>query len=222
MPKLTGPLFSLSASGSLAKTLVFAKWKGVQYARQHVVPQNPDTVDQRAVRQVFKNMSAVYALLGADATQSWKNAALGLPLTERNVFVRDGLLLLLNAMAWDSFPVLKPFQGLGLLATAPVVAGNDLLEVTPTFPTIPSGWTVTGAISVAVFDQDPTSAQDWDPAAVATKYSATGTGVMYQITGLKSAETYQVSTILLLHGPTFATDGIERYSNVLLSSQTTT
>lgn len=50
MAKLKGPLFSLSASGQLAKTLVFADWKGIDYARQHVVPANPNSADQQTQR----------------------------------------------------------------------------------------------------------------------------------------------------------------------------
>lgn len=50
MAKLRGPLFSLSASGALAKTIVYFGWKGLKVARQYVVPSNPQTTDQTTQR----------------------------------------------------------------------------------------------------------------------------------------------------------------------------
>ena len=50
MAKVSGPLFSVDASGGYAGTLVFAKWKGRNYARQLVVPANPRTADQEQAR----------------------------------------------------------------------------------------------------------------------------------------------------------------------------
>lgn len=46
MAKVTMPLGSLSASGSLGKALVFAGWKGIQYVRKYVIPANPQSADQ--------------------------------------------------------------------------------------------------------------------------------------------------------------------------------
>ena len=46
MAKLKGPLFSLGASGKLADTLVFFPWKGLNIAREYVIPANPQTALQ--------------------------------------------------------------------------------------------------------------------------------------------------------------------------------
>jgi hypothetical protein len=53
MAKVTGPLFSLSASGQLAKTLVYMKWKGIQDVRKYVVPANPKSSLQVIQRGYF-------------------------------------------------------------------------------------------------------------------------------------------------------------------------
>ena len=53
MAKVTGPLFSLSASGQLAKTLVYMKWKGIQDVRKYVVPANPKSALQVIQRGYF-------------------------------------------------------------------------------------------------------------------------------------------------------------------------
>jgi hypothetical protein len=50
MAKLKGPLFSLSADGAIAKTLVYFAWKGLKVVRQYVVPSNPQTTDQTTQR----------------------------------------------------------------------------------------------------------------------------------------------------------------------------
>src|SRR3989304_2004372 len=50
MAKLNAPLMSFSASGQIAKALVFSTWKGLNIARQFVVPANPKTTPQTTQR----------------------------------------------------------------------------------------------------------------------------------------------------------------------------
>lgn len=50
MAKVTGPLMSLDASGSIASTITFSKWKGRNYVRQLTIPSNPSTGAQVAIR----------------------------------------------------------------------------------------------------------------------------------------------------------------------------
>jgi hypothetical protein len=54
MAKVTGPLFSLSASGKIANTLVYMKWKGLNDVRAYVIPANPNTAAQIAQRAIFE------------------------------------------------------------------------------------------------------------------------------------------------------------------------
>jgi len=52
MAKVTGPLYSMSASGKLANAMVFFGWKGINVVRQWVVPSNPKSAlqgDQRVI-----------------------------------------------------------------------------------------------------------------------------------------------------------------------------
>ena len=51
--KVTGPLMSLSASGTIAKTLTYGIWRGVQWVREHFVPTNPQTEKQVNVRTAW-------------------------------------------------------------------------------------------------------------------------------------------------------------------------
>ena len=50
MAKVTGPLMSVSASGSFAGAMVFAGWKGRSYVRQLVIPMNPASAGQELAR----------------------------------------------------------------------------------------------------------------------------------------------------------------------------
>lgn len=46
MAKTTGPLFSVSASGKLANSLVYFTWKGIGVAREWLKPANPQSAAQ--------------------------------------------------------------------------------------------------------------------------------------------------------------------------------
>jgi len=68
MAKLKGPLFSLGASGQLAKTLVFFPWKGLNVAREYVIPSNPQTALQVTHRGYMTAAVAAIHAAQADAT----------------------------------------------------------------------------------------------------------------------------------------------------------
>ncbi len=60
MAKVTGPLLSLDASGSIASTMTFSRWKGINYVRQRVIPTYSNTFKQKAIRDLIR-----------DASQGW-------------------------------------------------------------------------------------------------------------------------------------------------------
>lgn len=64
MAKVTAPFLSLTASGTLGKTLTASKWKGIAYMRNRVIPKNPKSVDQMYVRDII-----------SDASIAWKDEA---------------------------------------------------------------------------------------------------------------------------------------------------
>jgi len=55
MAKVKSPLLSLSASGQIAKSLVFSSWKGIADVRQYVIPANPKSDDQKTQRGFLKS-----------------------------------------------------------------------------------------------------------------------------------------------------------------------
>ena len=56
MVRVYGPAMSLDASGTLAETITFTKWKGRNVLRQRVIPTNPKTGPQ--VSQSRKKIGA--------------------------------------------------------------------------------------------------------------------------------------------------------------------
>ncbi|SFM05094.1 hypothetical protein [Halanaerobium salsuginis] len=100
MAKVTGPLFSLDASGKFADSLVFAKWKGINTVRQYAHPTNANTAKQQAVRKAFTAASALYqSLLGTDK-DAWKVRASGQPMSGYNVFMGIAVQILTQMRAF--------------------------------------------------------------------------------------------------------------------------
>lgn len=84
--KVTGPLFSLSASGSVGKTLVFSKWIGRDYVRQLVIPANPQSDNQALARTALGSLGRALgfvrfpnALNEFSSSQFYLDAAAGKP-----------------------------------------------------------------------------------------------------------------------------------------------
>ncbi len=51
--KVTGPLYSMGASGKIADAMVFFNWKGLNVVRQWIRPANPQSEDQGDQRLVL-------------------------------------------------------------------------------------------------------------------------------------------------------------------------
>lgn len=77
MAKVVAPLFGFSASGAIAKTIIYMSWKGINDVRQYVIPANPQSTDQTAQRAKLTAAVAAWHstnLTGADKT-SWDRLA---------------------------------------------------------------------------------------------------------------------------------------------------
>lgn len=59
MAKVTGPLMSLEASGTIGNALTFSRWVGRPYVRRYTVPSNPQTWDQEAHRNRFSAIGSI-------------------------------------------------------------------------------------------------------------------------------------------------------------------
>lgn len=155
MAKPTAPLLSFGASGTIADTLVYSKWKGRPYVRRHVIPANPQTTAQTLTRDIFRNMNSVWKLGGALLVAPWNRFADGQVLTGRNAFIGQNLA----AMRGDTDlanMIMSPGAKGGLpQATTVFTPGVGDVTVDITAPTPPSGWTVQAGIAAALVDGTP-------------------------------------------------------------------
>lgn len=116
MAKATGPLFSLDARGQLGKAIVYSIWKGINYVRRHVVPENPQTECQLIIRTVI-----------TDGSQKWA----------------DDTITASDKILWDAAADGKPYSGFNLYMKAYVAANYDIgppcIVVTPQEVPTPPG-----------------------------------------------------------------------------------
>lgn len=96
MTRLINPMMSLGASGAFANAIVFAKTKGVSYARNYAKPAYTNTADQAAVRDIIRKASKAWKLGsvvgGVTINPAYKtayDAAKYGALSGFNVFIKD-------------------------------------------------------------------------------------------------------------------------------------
>ncbi len=75
MVKVSGPMMSMGATGKLAGTIVFSKWKGRPYVRTLVRPSNPKSGGQIGVRSMFRFLSQNWAPLTTADKATWEALA---------------------------------------------------------------------------------------------------------------------------------------------------
>lgn len=166
MAKTTGPLLSFGASGSIAKTAVFSKWKGVPYVRQHVTPSNPQSAAQTLTRNVFQFASDMWKGAGSLVRAPWDRFATGQAFTGRNSFIGKNTAALRSEVLMTDF-VGSPGAKGGLAANSLTAtdATGQIISAAYVMPTPPTGWTLTAGVGVAVLDQDPQSATTFETIA---------------------------------------------------------
>lgn len=155
MAKVRAPLLSFGAAGTIADTLTFASWRGVDYVRERVIPQNPQSIEQTKTRDVFAWLSQIWKLNPTLAQAPWLAYATGRKFTGRNAFIGQNV----DAIRGDAN--LANFIGSpgakGGLAPALFSVASGVGEIVCTFvqPGIPSDWTIEAAVAIAIQDQDP-------------------------------------------------------------------
>lgn len=79
MAKPRAPLFGFGASGALAKSIVYGQWKGIDVAREYVVPANPRSTSQVTQRGYMTSAVAEWHdttnVLSAVDKEAWNRYA---------------------------------------------------------------------------------------------------------------------------------------------------
>ncbi len=80
-------VFGDEYSGTVAKTGVFAKWKGRKYRRKWVKPSNPRTPMQQTIRSSFANAVEKYQQFNQYQKDAYNYLSAGLVMSGYNLFI---------------------------------------------------------------------------------------------------------------------------------------
>lgn len=202
MSRLTGPLLSFGARGQIAKTQVYSSWKGIQYARRYVIPAQPPSSDRDKTQNAFRWLQGVYQVSPQAFRAPWETAASGRPLTGRNLWTKRNLPLLREETDNDLM-IFSPGAKGGLPATFVITSPSTDIVATPVVPDpLPAGWTIVGAVALAIKAQDPQSDTDYE---MFVSDAATGPAWVATITA-PGAGDYQVGAFFVYQRSTSVTD----------------
>jgi len=90
MARVTGPLMSIDASGSIASTIVYSKWRGRNYVRRHAIPANPRSGPQLAARAVIAFLGRAWETVTVPNRATWEDVADAAKISPFNAFVARG------------------------------------------------------------------------------------------------------------------------------------
>lgn len=109
-----GPLMSLDASGSVAGTITFSKWKGRNYVRQLVTPANPRSALQVSTRAIMRFLSQEWTPnLSTAEKATWDALASSDAVSPFNAYTRE------NLRRWTQFTAPGKSSPVGETGTQP-------------------------------------------------------------------------------------------------------
>jgi hypothetical protein len=150
MVKLTAPLMSMEASGTIAKTAVFSKWKGRAYARAHVTPHNPKSSSQTGIRAMFRFLSQAWATILTATQNEWIQLAETLNVSPFNAYMRANVSRWRNFGAPAQDPDAAQDDTSATLSTWTATAGVRQIDLAIHLTTAANNW------GVAIFRADTT------------------------------------------------------------------
>ena len=87
MAIVSGPLFSMSASGTVGKAITFGTWKGTPWCRVWFKPENPQTAKQTNIRTAVKIIVAFWQAQTQGTKDDWDIYAAPFGMSGFNKFV---------------------------------------------------------------------------------------------------------------------------------------
>ena len=91
MTRVQGPMFSVTASGTIGDAIVFSNWKGLPYVRSRIIPANPKTASQVSIRELLTSAVGNWqdvAIVPAASKLSWDYYASGTGMSGFNRYVK--------------------------------------------------------------------------------------------------------------------------------------
>ncbi len=207
MAKVNMPLLGVSASGTIGKAVTFGRWRGVNYARQRVIPANPRTNAQQSQRTLVRFVTNAWQRLPVLSQDAFIAAARNTHMTGYNLFSKRNLISLQGATNASGVVVSPGMGGSIPLTSINASGGTGTIDVSCEAGYVPSGYTLQRVVFVSWRDVNPQTGlieRFWVGEDTASPYS-------YQFSGL-SAGTYHVSAF---------TVSLDTKSNVLYGAPLT-
>ena len=91
MTRVQGPLFSVTASGTIGDAITYSNWKGLPYVRSRVIPANPQTVSQVSIRTLLTSGVSIWQdadQVPATSKASWDYYASGTGMSGFNRYMK--------------------------------------------------------------------------------------------------------------------------------------
>ena len=144
MARVTGPLFSVDASGTVAGAVVFSRWKGRPYVRKHAIPGNPKSQKQVSVRSALRFLAQMWDGLEAPSKASWSELADATKISTFNAYIQHNMRLHRSMLP---FTQAMPAAGTSTAPSAPTLLGiggvrSAQLVITPGINPALWGWIV--------------------------------------------------------------------------------
>lgn len=202
MSRVTAPLLSFDGRGQIAKTQVYASWRGIPYVRRYTVPANPRSTGQTLTRTAFSFLNNVWKLAPADFIAPWTEAAKGQQFFNRNLWLSKNTSMLRTASDLTGI-IISPGAKGGIASPITITAGNDQLTFAGTTPApLPSGWSIVQLVGAAIKQQDPQSGTDFEITVV----KDTSDPYSVVMTGLDSVTPYVAAAWWVYQRSAVATD----------------
>lgn len=91
MTRVQGPMFSVTASGTIGDAIVYSNWKGLPYVRSRVIPANPRTAGQVSIRETMTAGVSTYQdtnQVPVTSRLSWDYYASGTGMSGFNRYIK--------------------------------------------------------------------------------------------------------------------------------------
>jgi len=111
MARVTGPLMSMGASGTVGKALTFGKWKGRAWVREWFSPENPKTAKQVNVRLAMALLIAAWQGEIQAYWDSWDVYAEPFNMAGVNKYVSKGMDAYIKQHGSSTTPVSVSVSG---------------------------------------------------------------------------------------------------------------
>lgn len=105
MARVSGPLFSMTASGTIGKALTYGKWKGREWVREWFKPENPKKPKQVNVRTALTLLIAAWQGLSENVQADWDTYADPFNMAGVNKFVSRGMLAYVAQLTTEVTPL---------------------------------------------------------------------------------------------------------------------